>query len=61
LRITRLITWTHRDNAPSISLLQRLGMTIHAAPREPEFVIGILHNPAFAAKQRDGLSPEDLT
>ena len=46
MRLQRIVTVTPEGNAPSIRLLQRLGMKIEAAPPEWEGdVIGLLSNP----------------
>jgi RimJ/RimL family protein N-acetyltransferase len=46
LHLTRIVTVTHKDNANSIALLKRLGITIVAAPPKwADDVLGILENP----------------
>ena len=45
LRLTRIVTVTHKDNAHSIALLRRLGMRIVTAPPTwQDDVLGILDN-----------------
>lgn len=44
LRLPRIVTWTHRDNARSVALLRKLDMRIEPAPGYPEDVIAVLEN-----------------
>jgi RimJ/RimL family protein N-acetyltransferase len=53
LRLARLVTVTHRDNQPSIRLMERLGMRIEAAPPQwPDDLIGILENDRHHVTER---------
>jgi RimJ/RimL family protein N-acetyltransferase len=45
LRLARIVTCTHRENARSIALLRRLGMDIQPDATDPEGVLATLHNP----------------
>jgi RimJ/RimL family protein N-acetyltransferase len=45
LKLRRIATGTHRENTRSISLLRRLGMTVHPDPADPDGMIGLLYNP----------------
>jgi RimJ/RimL family protein N-acetyltransferase len=50
LRLHRIVTCTHRENARSIALLERLGMRIEPDPTDPDGVLATRHHPAFAAR-----------
>jgi len=45
LRLTRIVTCTHRENTHSIALLQRLGMRIDPDATDPDGVLATLENP----------------
>jgi RimJ/RimL family protein N-acetyltransferase len=45
LRLVRIVTCTHRENARSIALLARLGMVVEPDPTDPDGLLAILMNP----------------
>jgi RimJ/RimL family protein N-acetyltransferase len=50
LRLPRIVTSIQRANARWIEVARRVGMTIEDDPVDPEFVLGVLRNPALAGE-----------
>jgi RimJ/RimL family protein N-acetyltransferase len=44
LRLPRIISWTHRDNARSLALMRRIGMELKAERDQPESIAGVIEN-----------------